>query len=88
MRPCHADHAPSPATCRLCWLYEHDAAYRALWDGPADAPPPPRSLPCLHLGAVLDRRDCPCPGKWVRACAVYTTCTLEVCKTCADYDER
>jgi hypothetical protein len=64
-------------------LYEHDAAYRALWDGPA----PPRSLPCAHLGVVIDRNGCPCPGKWLRKCGVHGTCTVEVCKTCPDYEE-
>ncbi len=85
MRPCHADHVPRPESCRLCWLYENDAGYRALWDGEPEVTPP-RSLPCIHLGAVLDRCDCPCPGKWVRGCAVYGTCTIELCKTCADYE--
>jgi hypothetical protein len=85
MRPCHADHAPSPATCRLCWLYEHDARYRALWDG---TPPPARSLPCIHLGEVIDRLGCPCPGRWLRRCGLHTTCTVETCKGCEDYQEE
>jgi hypothetical protein len=85
MRPCHADHAPSPATCRLCWLYEHDTAYRALWDGTA---PPARSLPCIHLGAVLDTQGCPCPGRWLRRCGLHDSCTLETCKRCDDYQEE
>jgi hypothetical protein len=86
-RPCERDHSPSPRSCRLCWLYENDAGYRALWDGPA--PPaiaPARSLPCVHLGTVLDRRGCPCPGRWLRKCGLHGTCTVETCKTCADYE--
>jgi hypothetical protein len=85
MRPCHNDHPPRPATCRLCWLYEHDAAYRALWDG--SPPSPSRSLPCVHLGAVIDTRGCPCPGRWLRRCGLHGSCTLETCKRCDDYQE-
>jgi hypothetical protein len=81
VRPCHNDHPADPAHCRLCWLYEHDAAYRALWDGRS-----PRSLPCVHLGAVLDRAGCPCPARWLRRCGVHGTCTIETCKTCGDYE--
>jgi len=83
MRPC--DHAqqgrPAPG-CRVCELYFADPAYRALWDGEAKAG---RSLPCLRLGDVLDKGGCNCPGKWVRACELYGTCTLERCKACPDY---
>jgi hypothetical protein len=88
MRPCERDHAPSPATCRLCWLYEHDGAYRALWDGAPPPPPGARSLPCIYLGDVIDRGGCPCPGKWRRRCALHGACTVETCKTCPDYEER
>jgi hypothetical protein len=85
MRPCQNDHPPSPATCRLCWLYEHDAGYRALWDA---AVAPARSLPCVYLGAVIDNRGCPCPARWLRRCGLHGTCTLETCKGCADYQEE
>jgi hypothetical protein len=89
-RPCERDHLPSPATCRLCHLYEHDPAYRALWDGWGNAVPPQgrRSLPCIHLGEVIDRLDCPCPGRWLRRCGLHAVCTVEVCKTCADYRDE
>ena len=81
-RPCERDHPGSPATCRLCWLYENDAGYRALWDGA-----PSRSLPCVHLGDVIDRLGCACPGRWLRRCGLHAVCTLEVCKRCEDYQE-
>jgi hypothetical protein len=84
MRPCHADHELRPEACRLCWLYEHDAAYRALWDGQAVVPV--RSLPCVYLGEVTDRLGCACPGRWLRKCAVHGSCTIEVCKACPDYE--
>ncbi|HKI34807.1 MAG TPA: hypothetical protein VKA46_23320 [Gemmataceae bacterium] len=89
MRPCHADHPLSPALCRLCFLYVNDSGYRALWDGPpAEPAPPARALPCVYLGEVLERGGCPCPGKWLRGCGLHAVCTLEVCKTCEDYEER
>jgi hypothetical protein len=68
-------------------LYEHDGAYRALWDGQPEQPTPTRSLPCIHLGAVLERGNCPCPAKWLRHCGLHGVCTLDVCKTCDDYRE-
>lgn len=38
MRPCrHSDHRTG---CHWCDLYRTNADYRALWDAPADAPPP------------------------------------------------
>jgi hypothetical protein len=88
MRPCHNDHPADPASCRLCWLYEHDPAYRALWDGNRSSAIVPglRSLPCIHLGAVLDRAGCPCPARWLRRCGVHGSCTIEVCKSCPDYE--
>jgi hypothetical protein len=88
--------------CRLCWLYHHDAEYRLLWEDkgtggqgdkenhPITLSPPPlvtRSLPCVHLGEVLDKRGCPCPGLWLRACALHGPITIQTCKTCPDYEE-
>jgi hypothetical protein len=46
-----------------------------------------RSLPCVYLGDVKDRVNCPCPKMWVRACALHSECTLEQCKVCPDYEE-
>lgn len=31
MKPCN--HTPPRDGCRLCWLYDHDPRYRALWGG-------------------------------------------------------
>ena len=31
MKPCN--HTPPRDGCRLCWLYDHDSRYRALWGG-------------------------------------------------------
>jgi len=31
MKPCN--HTPPRDECRLCWLYDHDPRYRALWGG-------------------------------------------------------
>ena len=37
---------------------------------------PREHLDCRHLGRVLDRLDCACPRRWVRACARHDHCTL------------
>lgn len=31
MKPCN--HTPPRDGCRLCWLFDHDPRYRALWGG-------------------------------------------------------
>jgi len=36
MKPCR--HAEPEPLCRVCWLYENDPTYRALWDGQAKDP--------------------------------------------------
>jgi hypothetical protein len=88
-RPCTCDRLPpagqpySPDYCRLCWLYHHDPAYRALWGEGQTG----RSLPCIHLGEVIDRRGCLCPGRWLRQCGLFGTTTIEQCKECGDYQE-
>jgi hypothetical protein len=73
--------------CRLCLLYATEEEYRALWDGQEGGPPVARSRPCLFLGEVISQLDCPCPGLWLRACAVHKVCTLARCKTCPDYQD-
>jgi hypothetical protein len=90
-RPCDCDRCQvgrpyTPDQCRACWLFHNDAPYRALWGESRAAPP--RSLPCVWLGEVIDRGQCPCPAKWARACAVHGVCTVEICKTCPDYEAR
>ena len=94
-RPCVCERTdPSPwaeyrlGDCRLCWLYHHDPEYRARWD---ESPPPEevprRSLPCIHMGEVLDKKGCPCPGLWLRHCPLHGPITVQTCKTCPDYEE-
>jgi hypothetical protein len=81
---------PNSAYCHLCYLYEVDEKYRALWDGlpiPQETTPEGKNLPCLFLGKVIDKLDCPCPGKWIRTCGVKKVCTIEQCKLCTDYQE-
>ena len=97
-RPCHCDRCGlslwasfEPGQCRLCWLFHHDPEFQRLWDESAPAipmaEPPRRALPCVHLGEVLDKRGCPCPGLWLRACGLYGPITIQTCKTCPDYEE-
>ena len=80
-RPCSCNRCTAgPYTedqCRLCWLYRHDAAYRALWDGPAAVV----TLPCRHLGAATGGTiQCPGCGGTVAlklfACALHDSCTI------------
>jgi len=59
MKPCR--HDPPHATCRLCWLYEHDARYRSMWGGdpatltPATAPAPAPSQITEEQKAQLEK---------------------------------
>lgn len=62
--------------CRVCFLAQQSRS-------PVQVV---RSTACIHLGPVLSRLSCDCPGRWVRACAVHKLCSLNVCKTCADYE--
>ena len=55
MKPC--GHDPPIETCRICYLWQHDARYRRLWSGR----PPHTSSParCRHLGPdVVGHRQC------------------------------
>jgi hypothetical protein len=75
--------------CRLCWLYENDPAYRGFWDDqprPDPAESHRRNLACVHLGEVLDKKGCACPGLWVRHCPHFGAITLDTCKTCPTYE--
>ncbi len=75
----------TPDQCRLCWLCHNDPAYVNLGVG-TEFSTQKRSLPCIFLGAVMDRLDCPCPARWIRSCELHGSCTLNECKTCADYE--
>ena len=75
--------------CRVCYLYETDPDYQRLWDHPAptvEPVPEVRQTPCVHLGAVLDKKGCPCPGLWERRCGLLGTCTMQQCKGCPLYE--
>jgi hypothetical protein len=86
-RPCmHRGQQPLARSCRVCELFETSREHRQLWGGPPPAGEKRRSLPCIFLGEVLDRRGCPCPGKWLRACALHGPILIEQCKTCGDYE--
>ncbi len=96
MKPCDGNHPGrearpgswTPGQCRVCWLWLNEPAFRMAWEDDATAPllGPPRHLPCVYLGEVVDRLGCPCPGKWLRGCALHGACTLEGCKRCPDYE--
>lgn len=98
MKPCeHQTPLPGCRVCELaCTREDYARLYREPWPAPTTCesafPVPPaaptrrRNLPCLYLGEVLDRLGCPCPGRWLRACAIHSACTIEVCKSCPDYD--
>jgi hypothetical protein len=81
MKPCGCPAPGRPGACRVCWLYDNDPVYRALWGGPAIVP---FLGECLHLGKVLDRLSCPCELKWVRQCDLHGQTTLLRCRDCAD----
>jgi hypothetical protein len=82
--------------CRLCWLYHHDPAYRALWDG--YTPPVPHiARLCKHRAEVVGMVHCPtCTGRVhlkVFTCLVHGQCTTDTalpavvcCKECHDYE--
>jgi hypothetical protein len=89
-RPCTCDRPG----CRPCRLFRENEAYRQLWGGLPQGTGNPggedlrRALPCIFLGEVLDRLNCPCPAKWARRCAIHEVCTLEGCKACEDYEPQ
>lgn len=54
MKPC-AHESPHP-TCRLCWLFDHDARYRALWGGdPATVQPAPIAAAAAPSGPTPEQ---------------------------------
>jgi SAM-dependent methyltransferase len=42
-----------------------------------ESPDPRQHIPCVHLGPVVDRLDCPCPRRWVRRCERYEFCSID-----------
>jgi hypothetical protein len=70
-----------PEVCAGCYCRDHEPP------APEAAPAAPaRALPCVHLGRVIDRKDCNCPLRHVYACARHGTCTLAGCRACGDYE--
>lgn len=61
-----------PLVRRDRWLQMADRGLTYL-----ESPDPRQNIDCVHLGMVLDRLDCPCPRKWVRACALHGACTID-----------
>jgi 2-polyprenyl-3-methyl-5-hydroxy-6-metoxy-1,4-benzoquinol methylase len=62
----------APASFRDRWL---DLANRGLVL--LESPDPRQHVDCQHLGPVRDRLDCPCPRKWIRACELHGSCTID-----------
>jgi SAM-dependent methyltransferase len=42
-----------------------------------ESPDPRQNVDCVHLGAVRDRLECPCPRRWVRTCDRHGFCTID-----------
>lgn len=61
----------TPEERRRHWIELADVGLVLL--EPSD---PRQHIDCIHLGAVVDRLDCACPRRWIRACAVHQYCTL------------
>jgi hypothetical protein len=83
--------------CRVCYLYETNPKYRALWDLPNTGGPAVRRGNCVHRGADVRTVKCPtCRGEVqikVFACALHQECTLAkavheiaCCQTCQDFE--
>ena len=79
--PCGHD-PPQPDTCLICCLAE------AI---PADVEPTPENLEariklnCIHIGKVVDYKNCGCPMKHVHLCDLHNRVTLHDCQSCTDY---
>lgn len=60
------------------------------WAPPKDPPPRPRiPLRCIHLGPIVERRNCACEALHFRACAVHGRTTIKACYACPDFcDQR
>jgi hypothetical protein len=85
MKPC--GHETSQQLCRVCRLYETDAAYKTLWDGSdtVHAETSKRTLPCMFLGPVIFHADCGCARQNIFQCALHGAVSLRRCQVCTDY---
>ena len=55
------------------WLNLANTGFVAL-----ESPDPRQHVDCQHLGPIRDRLDCPCPRRWIRACARHGYCTIDM----------
>jgi hypothetical protein len=62
----------APASYRDRWLDLANRGFVLL-----ESPDPRQHVDCQHLGPVRDRLDCPCPRKWIRACELHGSCTID-----------
>jgi hypothetical protein len=96
MKPCghNTPVLPTPPYfangCRVCYLYETDPAYRALWDNQPEPATPAavrRALPCVYLGKLVLRARCLCPRLDLRHCDKGHGQVSQVgaCEMCGDY---
>ena len=81
---------PAPESCYLCKLYMTRPDYRRAWDGEPAAPATRPRIPtkCVHLGPILERQNCACEGKHIRACAKHGKTTIGDCYQCKDFEEK
>jgi hypothetical protein len=79
-RPCDCDRT---GHCRLCWLYAHNAGYRALWGGRADdATPPASPAPGGRAPAPSSSQPPPESGPGTELAALLKSVGLEACLAC------
>jgi SAM-dependent methyltransferase len=53
------------------WIELSNAGFVLL-----ESPDPRQHVDCRHQGPILDRLDCACPRRWVRACDRHGYCTI------------
>lgn len=63
----------TPEERRNRWLELANAGFVLL-----EAADPRQHVDCVHLGPIVDRLDCACPRRWLRACELHQYCTLAV----------
>ncbi len=85
VKPCMRGHSPSqPETCKLCWLYETNPEYRALWD--SQKPKPPRGRGSITGNINPNPKSCvdfdtPLLAGRVAELGLDTRCQWFACKT-------
>lgn len=94
----------TPDQCRYCWSkLIQKPQFPGLVNEIKQASATPFTEPqkiqirkgnCLHLGKVIDRAACNCPGKWVHECEKHGKCRrgisrddIKSCFNCGDYIE-